>query len=40
MENVEGTNPEQAVVQKPDYDRIVEKIDEEFLKDRTEWREE
>ena len=33
MENVEGTVPEQIVLQKSDYDRMVEKMDEEFLKD-------
>ena len=40
MENVEGTVPEQTVVQKSDYDRMVEKMDQEFLKERTERREE
>ncbi len=36
MENVEGTVPEQTVVQKSDYDRMVKKMDQEFLKDRTD----
>ena len=40
MKNVEGTVPEQTVVQKSDYDRMVEKTDEQFIKERNERREE
>ena len=39
MGNVEGQSPEEQVVQKSDFDRRVDKMEEEFLKDRAERRE-
>ena len=38
--NVEGPDPEQEIVQKSDYERIMDSVDERFLKEMAERREE
>ena len=38
--NVEGPDPEQAVIEKSDYERIMGSVEERFRKDRAERREE
>ena len=40
MGNVEGQSPEEQVVQKSDYDRVVDLMNEQFLQERNKKREE